>query len=171
LRKIHYQRQKNSSFSESTHPVVRVRGHRQAFPVKITRTRENVAVVGRNIPKKRRIKKRWRHENAENSAQMAKIHRVTRVAWNLPYLSWTNEFEDFCKEELQKNSDMSREARRETGGRPSMNLGTILLIVLILILVGALPTWPYSSGWGYYPSGGLGIVLVILIVLLLTGRL
>jgi hypothetical protein len=52
-----------------------------------------------------------------------------------------------------------------------MNLGTILLILLILILVGALPTWPYSSGWGYYPSGGLGIVLIIVIVLLLTGRL
>ena len=52
-----------------------------------------------------------------------------------------------------------------------MNLGTILLVLLILILVGALPTWPYSSGWGYYPSGGLGIVLVIVIVLLLTGRL
>jgi hypothetical protein len=52
-----------------------------------------------------------------------------------------------------------------------MNLGTILLVVLILILVGALPTWPYSSGWGYYPSGGLGIVLVIVIILLLTGRL
>jgi len=52
-----------------------------------------------------------------------------------------------------------------------MNLGTILLILLILILVGALPTWPYSSGWGYYPSGGLGIVLIIVIILLLTGRL
>lgn len=52
-----------------------------------------------------------------------------------------------------------------------MNLGTILLVLLIVILVGALPTWPYSSGWGYYPSGGLGIVLIILIVLLLTGRL
>lgn len=52
-----------------------------------------------------------------------------------------------------------------------MNIGTILLILLILVLVGALPTWPYSSGWGYYPSGGLGIVLIVLIVLLLTGRL
>lgn len=52
-----------------------------------------------------------------------------------------------------------------------MNLGTILLVLLILILIGALPTWPYSSGWGYYPSGGLGIVLIIVIVLLLTGRL
>ena len=45
--------------------------------------------------------------------------------------------------------------------------GTILIIVLILILIGALPTWPYSSGWGYYPSGGLGLVLLILIILLL----
>jgi hypothetical protein len=50
-------------------------------------------------------------------------------------------------------------------------MGTILLIILILLLVGALPTWPYSSGWGYYPSGGLGLVLVIIIVMLLMGRL
>jgi len=47
---------------------------------------------------------------------------------------------------------------------------TILLILLILLLVGALPTWPYSSGWGYYPSGGLGLVLIILLILFLTGR-
>lgn len=50
-------------------------------------------------------------------------------------------------------------------------LGTILLIVLILLLIGALPTWPHSSGWGYYPSGGLGLVLLIVIILLLTGRI
>ena len=50
-------------------------------------------------------------------------------------------------------------------------LGTILLIILILILLGSLPTWPYSSGWGYYPSGGAGIIVIILIVLLLLGRL
>jgi hypothetical protein len=50
-------------------------------------------------------------------------------------------------------------------------MGTILLIILILLLVGALPTWPYSSGWGYYPSGGLGLILVIIIVLLLMGRI
>lgn len=49
-------------------------------------------------------------------------------------------------------------------------MGTILLIVLILLLVAALPTWPYSTGWGYYPSGGLGLVLIIIIVLLLMGR-
>ena len=52
-----------------------------------------------------------------------------------------------------------------------MSLGTILLIVLILLLVGALPTWPYSAGWGYYPSGGLGVVLIIILILLLLGRL
>jgi len=50
-------------------------------------------------------------------------------------------------------------------------MSLIVLIVLILVLVGALPTWPYSSGWGYYPSGGAGLVLLILLVLLLTGRL
>ncbi|HEY3097524.1 MAG TPA: DUF3309 family protein [Methylomirabilota bacterium] len=47
---------------------------------------------------------------------------------------------------------------------------TVLLIIVILLLVGALPTWPYSSGWGYYPSGGLGLVLLILIILMLAGR-
>lgn len=52
-----------------------------------------------------------------------------------------------------------------------MSLGTILLIVLILVLIGALPTWPYSSGWGYYPSGGLGTVLVVVIILVLIGRI
>jgi len=46
---------------------------------------------------------------------------------------------------------------------------TILIIILILALVGALPAWPYSSGWGYYPSGGLGLVVVVLVVLLLLG--
>ena len=50
-------------------------------------------------------------------------------------------------------------------------MSTILIIVLVVLLVGALPSWPYSSGWGYYPSGGLGLVLLILVVLLLMGRL
>ncbi len=50
-----------------------------------------------------------------------------------------------------------------------MSLGTILLIIVILLLVGALPTWPYSSGFGYYPSGGLGLILIIVIVLLVIG--
>jgi hypothetical protein len=52
-----------------------------------------------------------------------------------------------------------------------MSIGTILLIVLVLLLVGALPTWQYSSGWGYFPSGGLGLLLIVLLVLVLTGRL
>jgi hypothetical protein len=52
-----------------------------------------------------------------------------------------------------------------------MSISTILLIVLVLLLIGALPTWPYSGGWGYYPSGGLGIVVVILLVLVLMGRI
>jgi Protein of unknown function (DUF3309) len=48
---------------------------------------------------------------------------------------------------------------------------TILIIVLVLVLIGALPTWPHSRGWGYYPSGGLGLVLIIVIILLLMGRI
>ena len=48
---------------------------------------------------------------------------------------------------------------------------TILLIILIILLIGALPTWPYSSGWGYYPSGGLGLILLIVLILALMGRL
>jgi hypothetical protein len=50
-------------------------------------------------------------------------------------------------------------------------LGTILLIVLVLALIGALPSWGYSRGWGYYPSGGLGLVVIIVVVLLLVGRI
>jgi hypothetical protein len=48
---------------------------------------------------------------------------------------------------------------------------TILLIILIILLLGALPTWPYSGGWGYYPSGGLGLILLIVIILALLGKL
>jgi hypothetical protein len=55
-------------------------------------------------------------------------------------------------------------------GKGANNMYTILLIVLVLLLIGALPTWPYSTGWGYYPSGGLGLVLVIVLVLVLMGR-
>jgi hypothetical protein len=52
-----------------------------------------------------------------------------------------------------------------------MSISLILLIILILLLVGALPTWPHSASWGYWPSGGLGLVLLILIILLLMGRI
>ncbi|MGO4326630.1 DUF3309 family protein [Cupriavidus sp. 2TAF22] len=52
-----------------------------------------------------------------------------------------------------------------------MAIGTILLILLIILLLGALPAWPYSTGWGYYPSGGLGLVVLVVVVLLVMGRL
>lgn len=52
-----------------------------------------------------------------------------------------------------------------------MHMGTILIILLILLLLGALPTWPYSSGWGYYPSGGIGLILLVIVVLVLVGRI
>ena len=50
-------------------------------------------------------------------------------------------------------------------------MGTILIVILVLLLIGAFPSWPYSSGWGYYPSGGLGLVMIIVITLLLLGRI
>ena len=50
-------------------------------------------------------------------------------------------------------------------------MNTILIIILVLLLLGALPTWPYSSGWGYYPSGGIGLIVIIVIILLLMGRI
>ncbi len=52
-----------------------------------------------------------------------------------------------------------------------MSLGTILLIIIVLALIGAFPSWPHSASWGYYPSGGLGLVLTIVVILLLMGRL
>ena len=52
-----------------------------------------------------------------------------------------------------------------------MSGSTILLIILIVLLIGALPTWPYSGGWGYYPSGGVGLILIILLILFLMGRI
>ena len=50
-------------------------------------------------------------------------------------------------------------------------MSTILLIILILLLIGAFPAWPYSNGWGYYPSGGIGLVLLIILILALSGRI
>ena len=67
---------------------------------------------------------------------------------------------------LELYHEKGLETRRERG-----LMYTILLVILILLLLGALPTWPYSRSWGYYPSGGLGLVVVIVIVLLLAGRL
>jgi hypothetical protein len=62
-------------------------------------------------------------------------------------------------------------SRNATAKEIVMSIGTILIIVLVLVLVGALPSWPYSSGWGYYPSGIAGVLVLVLLVLLLTGRL
>jgi hypothetical protein len=59
----------------------------------------------------------------------------------------------------------------ETWRKGDFPMGTLLILLLILLLIGALPTWPYSSSWGYYPSGGLGVVLLIILVLLVMGRL
>jgi hypothetical protein len=63
-----------------------------------------------------------------------------------------------------------------TGNSPNkeendMSIGTIILIVLVLVLIGALPTWPHSSGWGYGPSGGIGLIVVILLILVLLGKI
>jgi hypothetical protein len=58
-----------------------------------------------------------------------------------------------------------------TSTEKTMGLGTILLIILILMLIGAIPTWPHSRSWGYAPSGALGLIVVVLIVLLLMGRI
>jgi len=55
--------------------------------------------------------------------------------------------------------------------RGNVMLGIILIVILILLLVGALPTWPHSANWGYYPGGGLGLILIIVIVLVLVGRI
>lgn len=52
-----------------------------------------------------------------------------------------------------------------------MSLGTILLIILVLLLIGAIPTWPHSTNWGYYPAGGVGLIVVVVLILLLMGRL
>jgi low affinity Fe/Cu permease len=70
---------------------------------------------------------------------------------------------------LREKSTIGRSNDRTSkGGLP---VGLVLLIILIVLLIGSVPAWPYSRGWGYYPSGGVGLVLLILIILLLTGRL
>jgi membrane protein YdbS with pleckstrin-like domain len=58
-----------------------------------------------------------------------------------------------------------------TAGETAMPISTILLVIVLLLLVGALPAWPYSAGWGYWPSGGLGLVLLVVLILLLMGRI
>lgn len=69
---------------------------------------------------------------------------------------------------------MSSAGDGQACGQPveaNIMLGTVLLVILILMLIGAFPSWPYSRGWGYYPSGGLGLILIIVLVLVLSGRM
>jgi Protein of unknown function (DUF3309) len=66
---------------------------------------------------------------------------------------------------------LKKETTALTGACVAKLMRTILLLILILLLLGALPTWPYSTGWGYYPSGGLGLILVIVLILFLMGKL
>jgi hypothetical protein len=72
---------------------------------------------------------------------------------------------------LKKSVRLERKSGETKLAREMTVLGTILLIILILILIGSLPTWPYSAGWGYYPSSGLGLVLIIVLILVLLGRI
>jgi hypothetical protein len=65
----------------------------------------------------------------------------------------------------------ARETEQQTDIGVKMSLGLVVIIILILLLVGALPAWPHSRGWGYYPSGGAGLVLVTVLILLLVGRI
>jgi hypothetical protein len=91
--------------------------------------------------------------------------------------TWHNRPPDVSSGRLEDVGYASSSPIGRSPGRISANygelimLGTILLIILILILLGALPTWPYSSGWGYYPSGGVSLILIIVVVLLLAGRI
>jgi hypothetical protein len=72
---------------------------------------------------------------------------------------------------MRRDQNSRGSFRKLNKRRPIMSIGTILIIILVIILVGALPTWPYSSGWGYYPSGIAGLIVLILLIMLLTGRL
>jgi F0F1-type ATP synthase assembly protein I len=72
---------------------------------------------------------------------------------------------------FQDQTFLKKETAALSGACVAKLMRTILLLILILLLLGALPTWPYSTGWGYYPSSGLGLILVILIILAVTGRL
>jgi membrane protein YdbS with pleckstrin-like domain len=70
---------------------------------------------------------------------------------------------------LKAHDTRSVLTRRESRATPIML--TILVVILLLVALGALPTWPYSRGWGYYPSGGLGLIVLVLVILLLMGRI
>jgi hypothetical protein len=78
---------------------------------------------------------------------------------------WTSTASDVraAPQSIRRDLDKQQEKRKD--------MGTILIIILVLVVIGALPAWPHSRSWGYYPSGGLGLILLILIILLLLGRI
>ena len=77
----------------------------------------------------------------------------------------------FSASGFQRQAISQKKATTRCGVCVARLMRIILLLILILLLIGALPAWPYSTGWGYYPSGGLGLILLILIILAVTGRL
>jgi hypothetical protein len=81
---------------------------------------------------------------------------------------YASEQTEACQADILNLCPRSRAGQVE---EPTMSIGTILLILLILILIGVLPTWPHARSWGYGPSGAIGVIVLILIVLVLTGRL
>src|SRR5262249_34794074 len=85
-----------------------------------------------------------------------------RVGYSVGEADHSHHAEEGCETAEKIRQDETREMTV---------LGTILLIILILILIGSLPTWPYSAGWGYYPSSGLGLVVIIILILVLLGRI
>jgi hypothetical protein len=84
-------------------------------------------------------------------------------------IATTEPFGRFVSQSSSPEVDSTR--LRPTLQPRGWDVRTILLIILILLLLGALPTWPYSTGWGYYPSGGLGLVLLIVVILILAKRI
>jgi hypothetical protein len=126
------------------------------------------------------------------------IHRLIRgtarlcSAWTADFVRWARQNNpDFVEpvfglrqrtsQDQPRNKELSRLApgkfpgatrkQKTLNSLKNMSLGTILLVVLILMLIGAFPSWPHSKSWGYGPSGGLGLVVVILLILVLTGRI
>ena len=111
--------------------------------------RHSIETAGLASPKphRRRGSERYAEDMLEHRPVSVPANSGTRVVW------------------------MSRSLRSIAKRNKIMSIGTILLIVLVLILVGALPAWPYSSGWGYYPSGIAGLIVLVLLIMLLMGRI
>jgi Protein of unknown function (DUF3309) len=131
-------------------------------PVESRRQRYDVAIAPVAVPLNRPAR-----TQRSLSPTGPTAHRATRAAATLGGKAGAK------RSRLDRNRGLVRRVHNYTRAYVPGDamLGTILLIILILLLVGALPTWPYSSGWGYYPSGGFGLLLIIIIVLLVAGRI